>query len=255
MNYEQVIIELLSRIEKLEETVASIQSVVLMDNEIAATTSIKTKGIKKYQALTDFFLNSEDNSVRLTFSQIEQILGFSLPASARDHRAFWANTTTHSIANSWLSCEFETEAIYMDKETVIFSKNRRPRIDDLMVKLVEDLVQNFGSGYTITTKEIRQEMEKRYGINPTSVLPADYCYNRVNRGINIKAKPTLFEYNPENKKYKHPEDIEYKCLGRLYPYNGDIYWRKKEEKQDKKVGVCENGIRKIDPEYCNEFNL
>lgn len=246
IEYDKIILELLSRIKNLEETVASIQSHILKDNEIAVATSEKTKGSKKYQALTDFLLNSEDDSIELTFSQIEQILGFSLPESARDHRAFWANTTTHSIALSWLSCEFETEDINMNEESVTFSKKRGFRIDDLMVKLVEDLVQNFGLEHTVNTEEICRQMKERYGINSTSVNPADYCYNRVNKGINIKTKPTLFEYSGKDK---------YKCLGRLYPYNGDIYWCRNGETQDTKVGVCENGKRRIYPEYCKEFNM
>lgn len=246
MEYDKIILELLSRIKKLEETVASIQSNILKENEIAVATSEETKGSKKYQALTDFLVNSKDDSVELKFSQIEQILGFSLPESARKHRAFWANTTTHSIANSWLCCEFETEDIDMDKEMVTFSKKPGTRINDLMMELVGDLIQNFGRGHTITASEIRRLMKERYGINPDSVIPSDYCYNRVNKGINIKTKPTLFEYSEKDK---------YKCLGRFYNYNGDIYWRPQDETQDKKVGVCENGIRKIDPEYCKEFNL
>ena len=56
------------------------------------------------------------------FGDIEKAIGFSLPDSAREHRAFWANTTTHSIALSWLSVGYKTVDVDLEKEIIVFEK-------------------------------------------------------------------------------------------------------------------------------------
>jgi hypothetical protein len=45
-----------------------------------------------------------------------------LPDSAREHRAFWANTTSHSIALSWLSVGYKTVDVNLSSELVVFEK-------------------------------------------------------------------------------------------------------------------------------------
>lgn len=58
------------------------------------------------------------------------------------------------------------------------------------------------------------------GTNRTSVIPSDYCYNIINKDSTsfiIRLFESLGAGN-------------YKCLGKNYPYVGDIYWK------DKKVG-------------------
>lgn len=237
MDYDRIILELLDRIKKLEEDVAMLKENYPQIAEGIPSSADIPAPSKKYQCLTDYLLQSGENQVHLTFREVEQILGFSLPASARVHRAFWANTTTHSIALSWLSCEYETVDVDMKNEEVVFRKKPGTRIDDLMSMLVSDLIHRFGLGYTISAQEIRQLMKDRYGTNPGSVIPSDYCYNRVNNGINYLTKPTLFEYDADTGCYK--------CLG-IYPYNGDVYCRPRGKSHDIRVGVCINGKRKID---------
>ncbi len=72
-------------------------------------------------------------------------------------------------------------------------------------------------------------LHNKYEVAVGSIIPSDYCYNRVNDGIAL-SKPTLFEY---------VEAGRYRCLGEHYPYNGSIYHK------DLVVGKCESGERKI----------
>jgi hypothetical protein len=65
---------------------------------------------------------------------------------------------------------------------------------------------------TVKLSEIKKEMVSRYNANPTSVIPADYCYNRINDGIRFEKH--IFEYL--GKGY-------YRFLGEGYPYSGKIY--------------------------------
>jgi hypothetical protein len=243
MDYDRIILEMLNRIKALEDDVAKLKSNQNVVPTVESAPENPATG-KKYRALSDYLVNAARDEIQLTFSEIEQILGFKLPSSAREHRAFWANTTTHSIALSWLNCGFETEVVDMSSGTITFGKKRGTRIADLMATLVADIIDTRGFGCEISSQEIRQLMKARFGTNPGSVLPADFCYNRVNLDSRFLKNPTLFEYIAESGLYK--------CLG-AYPYNGDIYHRPKGEKEDIKVGVCENGKRRFFEEYSDAF--
>jgi hypothetical protein len=45
----------------------------------------------KYKSLYQYLENRYANTVVLTFAQIEDLLGFTLPDSARVHQEWWAN--------------------------------------------------------------------------------------------------------------------------------------------------------------------
>ena len=122
MQYERLILEMLTRIAILEEKVANLEnsSVEKMQVDTNKTPSIS----KKYRLLSDYLHNSEKKKLTLTFEEIEQILGFNLPSSAYNHRAFWANTTSHSIALSWLGVGYETVEVDKDKKIVVFERKR-----------------------------------------------------------------------------------------------------------------------------------
>jgi hypothetical protein len=61
--------------------------------------------------------------------------------------------------------------------------------------------------------------------NRSSVIPSDYCYNMINKGIKFRKDNRLFENHGG----------EYRYLGLNYNYNGKIYWK------GKAVGQWENG--------------
>ena len=52
----------------------------------------------KYSALGSFLTSSGQLEVKLSFSEIEKILGFKLPPSAHNYPAWWANNG-HAQAN------------------------------------------------------------------------------------------------------------------------------------------------------------
>lgn len=78
----------------------------------------------KYIDLSIYLQNSGQHKVKLTFFDVERILGFQLPASARRHIQWWANTSSHSQANSWLNVGYHTFDIIRNvpKEKVVFIK-------------------------------------------------------------------------------------------------------------------------------------
>lgn len=73
-------------------------------------------------------------------------------------------------------------------------------------------------GREFSRSEIVSMVNKKFGRNETSIIPSDYCYNRLNNGINYETSLHLFEYTREN---------TYKYLGINYPYTGKIYHKPK----------------------------
>ena len=75
-----------------------------------------------------------------TFNEIEAILGFDLPASARLHRPWWSNQrggNGHSQALAWGMAGWETANVDMDAERLVLRPRERPEarrtlsLDDL----------------------------------------------------------------------------------------------------------------------------
>lgn len=71
----------------------------------------------KYEPLTDFLraMKSTENTLTLTFKQIEQLIGAPLPTSAYEHRPWWANQSDASSrpqALAWASAGFSVDAVH-----------------------------------------------------------------------------------------------------------------------------------------------
>lgn len=78
----------------------------MYDNELLLSDSSEES---KYRSLYEYLLQCPQESVILTFNQMEDILGFPLPPSAWKHNAFWANNVKgHSHCRSWVDAGFKT---------------------------------------------------------------------------------------------------------------------------------------------------
>jgi hypothetical protein len=75
--------------------------------------------MSKYKSLTDFLSNLEGESFMTNFAALEDILGFELPASARQYPAWWANQDRgQSLA--WQSAGWKTMDVAVELGTVTF---------------------------------------------------------------------------------------------------------------------------------------
>jgi hypothetical protein len=80
----------------------------------------------KYAPLHKFLLSQKGESWPATFTQIEGILGFSLPNSARIHRPWWANQGgkgAHSHALAWEVAGWRTAEVDLATESLVFQKS------------------------------------------------------------------------------------------------------------------------------------
>ena len=79
----------------------------------------------KYQRLYTHLFSLTTQEWRTSFDEIESIIGFQLPASARLHRPWWSNQTGgngHSQALSWSAAGWETAEVDMDAETLLLRR-------------------------------------------------------------------------------------------------------------------------------------
>ena len=79
----------------------------------------------KYDALRDYLNEQSGPTVTLTFRQIEKLLGFVLPESARRHTAWWANAKgSHTYSKAWTSGGWKARPL-LTRESVQFVAARR----------------------------------------------------------------------------------------------------------------------------------
>jgi len=83
--------------------------------------------VAKYDPLFDYLSRATEPRLRLSFAEIERIIGDSLPASARRHQAWWANERvgTHVHARSWLDAGYETQHLDLNSATIEFVRSAR----------------------------------------------------------------------------------------------------------------------------------
>lgn len=81
---------------------------------------------RKYRKLYAHLRSLPSRKWKASFADIEAIIGDHLPASARRHRASWANDITQARARAWLAAGWETAQVDMDAETLTFRRNLPP---------------------------------------------------------------------------------------------------------------------------------
>ena len=84
----------------------------------------------KYRRLYMHLSGLQPTEWRTSFSEVESILGFSLPPSARIHRPWWANQRSdngHSHALAWTAAGWETADVDMNAETLSFRRRKSPK--------------------------------------------------------------------------------------------------------------------------------
>ncbi len=78
----------------------------------------------KYWKLTRY-LNAQPTETkrhRMSFAEIERVIGFRLPASASRHRAWWSSSTaSHSQARAWSEAGWKVETVDLSERVVIFA--------------------------------------------------------------------------------------------------------------------------------------
>jgi hypothetical protein len=83
----------------------------------------------KYEPLGDHLRALREDRWSASFDEIERILGFRLPNSARAHRAWWSNHSggNHSQAAVWVEAGWETRDVDQASGRIRFERIRGAR--------------------------------------------------------------------------------------------------------------------------------
>jgi hypothetical protein len=86
--------------------------------------------MSKYEPLPQFLASVGGAAHRMSFSEIERILGFKLPKSAYEHEAWWSNNATgHSHARAWIKFGWRTESVDLAGRKVTFQRLAQTNAD------------------------------------------------------------------------------------------------------------------------------
>lgn len=76
----------------------------------------------KFIGLTAYLEKCGKDEIKMSFSDIEKILGLRLSKSAYLYPEYWCNTKSHSIAYGWLNAGYRSQNVDMAEQTVEFVK-------------------------------------------------------------------------------------------------------------------------------------
>lgn len=85
----------------------------------------------KYDPLGHYLEGQSADSIDANFTQLEDILGFTLPPSAYRHQAWWANEAhgSHSHSRSWQNAGWETANVDTNRRTVRFQRRKSDTVN------------------------------------------------------------------------------------------------------------------------------
>lgn len=84
---------------------------------------------RKYRKLYAHLCDLTAQEWRAAFSDVETVIGDTLPPSARRHRAWWSNHSGDNIlrqARAWIAAGWETVDVDMNAETLLFRREDFP---------------------------------------------------------------------------------------------------------------------------------
>ncbi|MDB5561645.1 MAG: hypothetical protein JWN11_1063, partial [Hyphomicrobiales bacterium] len=76
----------------------------------------------KYAPLADYLTRHRGQKLRMTFEEIEEVLGFRLPTKSKHVRAWWSNNPHNNVMTAaWLAAGFKTEQVDVAGEVLVFA--------------------------------------------------------------------------------------------------------------------------------------
>src|SRR5205085_7986630 len=116
----------------------------------------------KYEPLAAYLNEERENVWVASFAEIEAVLGFSLPPSARDHREWWGNQRGggHSQAKGWQDAGWQVWKVDLQAKRVEFrrvgsgTERTGARKDYARPENLEELLQQAGEMTGIADRDL-----------------------------------------------------------------------------------------------------
>lgn len=112
---EKQIDEINERISMLEERIKFLEESLVIAGKMKPA-----RNTAKYIGLTRYLRQEKRPRITLSFKEIESIVGFKLPESAYIHQPFWANTSSHSVAYSWMQVGYMARSLDLENQKITF---------------------------------------------------------------------------------------------------------------------------------------
>ena len=111
----------------------------------------------KYTKLTEYLASLDTDRWTATFKQIERVLMFRLPQSAREYQAWWSNQM-RSQSLGWQLAGWKTTDLDLRNErvTFVYAAGDDPQLE---VRPVEPM----------TIQEAKDGLAARFGVDPSQV--------------------------------------------------------------------------------------
>ena len=79
--------------------------------------------MSKYAPLTQHLTARNQPQVAMRFDELERLLGFPLPPSARKHRAWWSNNPRNSVTTkAWLAAGYQSRDVDLGEGRLLFER-------------------------------------------------------------------------------------------------------------------------------------
>jgi hypothetical protein len=100
----------------------------MLHNPVETEGSDMRERASKYLPLQQYLGQQHAGELPLTFKDVERVLGFALPPSARAHAAWWSNNRGTNVAvKAWRDAGWRTSRVDINAERVTFVRDAERR--------------------------------------------------------------------------------------------------------------------------------
>ena len=132
--------------------------------------------MSKYAALEVHLRKSGQESVTMTFAEIERVIGADLPPSAFKHRPWWSNNPSNSvITHSWLKAGYKTENVDMAGKKLHFVKTGQyPPAGETGSHVLRDAAPAEAASFSLVFGALKGTVTIKPGTDLTAPVEADW---------------------------------------------------------------------------------
>lgn len=142
----------------------------------------------KYHKLHNYFIQSGQYTLELSFSATEKILGFDLPSSAYKHRAWWSNAESHPIALTWLKAGYLSERVNLVEQTAVFTKTDVKSSESRQCKVYQNIsTMTAGTAVQLIRNYYSETLRDPHG----RYMSWRHCYRAFSENRNVTDEPTI----------------------------------------------------------------
>jgi hypothetical protein len=101
--------------------------VMLTDDAVTTTSNTAPTGFKgKYSPFAAWLMNQSRDVIEMTFEKVEEVIGFPLPRSAREHDTYWRGRHRGStIGTAIKDAGWRVKHLHMPTEHVTLERDRK----------------------------------------------------------------------------------------------------------------------------------